>query len=97
MIRTSTKARVQKPADRALLAFILKNDPGAKTCYKHLLRMGAINIRSDYMLFRLPSDRYERAADPGAWHAFVPFKHTPNDGLHVCMIRHKDNSWEVHS
>jgi hypothetical protein len=93
----STKTRVKKPADRALMAFILKNDPGASECYKHLLRMGATNIRPNYMLFRLPNGRYEQATDPGAWHAFLPFKNNPNDGLTVCMIRHRDNSWELHS
>lgn len=96
----STKKRVKDVDSRMLLAFVLKNDPGAKECYKHLMRIGAVNIRPDYILFRLPyngGERWGQCPDPGAWNAFVPFRHNPNDGMSVCMIRHGEKDWSIHS
>jgi hypothetical protein len=96
MVSTYKRIRKDSPA-RALLAFVLKNDPGSKRCYKNLMRMGAVNIRPDYILFRLPSGNCGRADDPGAWNARLPIRGNLNNGITLCMIRHGENDWSIHS
>jgi hypothetical protein len=96
MVSTYKRIKKDSPA-RALLAFVLRNDPGAKRCYKNLMRMGAVNIRPDYILFRLPSGNYDRTPDPGAWNVSIPFWNNPNEVFHACMMRHGENDWSIHS
>lgn len=80
-----------RPECRNLLAFLLKNEVGAKQQFKHLRNLGARNMRHDTMLYRLPDGHYERCPDVGAWYAEC------RGGLFVAMIRRDDGSWTLHS
>jgi hypothetical protein len=79
------------PRYRALLAFVVKHDPGARAALRIMRRLGAQNMRADTILFRTPSGTYDQCPDPGAWNATV------RGGIHVCMIRRGPGEWSFHS
>ena len=78
--------------NRDLLAAVIRSEPGARAAYKHLLRLGARNIRPDYQLSRTATGEYVRSIDGCAWNATAL-----SAGIHVCMIRHGENDWSIHS
>lgn len=84
------KTHTVSPAHRNLLAFVLTTNPAARVQYAHLMHMGAKNIRPDTMLVRQPCGHYDRIPDPGVWHADVR-------GIHLCLVRHRDGEWSIHS
>lgn len=83
--------RLCKPEYRNLLAFVLRYDESARAMFRHLRKLGARNIRPDYILFKTPNGTYDRATDPGMWYADC------NGGLFVAMVRHGESDWSLHS
>ena len=84
------------PKYRALFMFILKYDTGnLRHTLKVLRRIGACFLHPDYILFRQPNGRHDRADDPGAWNGVA------NYDLSFCMIRREDCDgkveWTIHS
>lgn len=82
------------PQHRELLASLVKYSPGARAAVRHMYRLGATNLRPDYMLFRTEGGSYDRAIDPTAWNAEV------RGSIFVCMIRRQHNNeveWTLHS
>jgi hypothetical protein len=79
-----------RPEYRDILAAIVKHDPGGRAAVRHMHRLGATNMRPDYVLFRT-SNGYDRAIDPTAWYAEC------RGGIFVCMVRHGNNDWSLHS
>lgn len=80
------KSFVSKEA-RNLMAFTLAIDPTMSEQVRHLFRMGAHNIRPDYMYVRNGKGSYDRMPDPGAWNADI----TPQVG--VSLLRGRDGVW----
>ncbi len=84
------------PKYRDLFAFIIKYDKGnARNLLRIFRRIGASFVHPDYMLFKGPHDRYDRADDPGAWNGVA------NYDLSFTAIRREDCDgkveWTVHS
>lgn len=76
---------------RALLAAVVKAEPEAKRMLKILLRLGAQNMRCDYMYARMPDGSYQRCIDLSIWYADC------RNGIFVALVRHGDNDWNLHS
>jgi hypothetical protein len=78
--------RFKNEQARNLLRLTLAMDPTMTDMLRRMLRMGAHNIRPDYMLIR-KGDTYEQVDDPGCWIARL----TPYIG--VMLLRGKDGVW----
>ena len=71
---------------RGLMALTMEMDPAIKESLHQLFRMGAKDIRPDYMLIRRGIG-YQRQDDPAAWNATIP------GNLHVSLLRGRDGVW----
>ena len=81
---------------RDTLALVIRLEPQARKMYKHLMNMGAKNIRPDYKYVRQQDGKYEQMPDFDVWHCEV------RGGAHVAMVRHHNNDtgsgeWTLHS
>lgn len=76
---------------RLALAMVLRYEPSAREMFRVLRRLGAKNIRPDYMLVRNEQGTYDRLPDLKAWNANC------RGGLAVSMLRHGENDWSLHS
>lgn len=83
-----------KPGYRDLLAATLRAEPSAREMFRKLRNMKAKNMRCDYMLVRQEDGTYKECPDPAAWYAECDTVFGP---MFVCMLRHGDNDWTLHS
>ena len=87
-MKTDKVARFRSKEARALMALTLAMDPTMAGQLRHLFRMGAYDIRPDYMyVFNRYTGKYDRMDDPGAWNATL-FAH-----VGVSLLRGQDGVW----
>jgi len=87
-MNTDNRPRFRTPADRALMALTLALDPSMTEMLRRMLRMGAHDIRADYMyIFNPTTGKHDYMDDPGAWNARI------NQHVGVSLLRGKDGVW----
>lgn len=74
-------------AARKLMLTSLVMDPSMRPHVRKLMRMGAKNIRPDYMYIRNYAGVLDRVVDPAAWNAKI------NECIGVSLLRNSDGSW----
>lgn len=83
----NNKSRFKSPEVRNMMAFTLALDPTMAEGVRKLFRMGAHNIRHDWMYVRQPDGNYHRLPDPTAWNADI------NQHVGICLLRSRDGEW----
>jgi len=80
--------RFRSKADRDLMSVSLAMDPLAKEHILRLFRMGAHNIRHDWMyVLNRETGKYDRVPDPSAFNADI------NVHVGVSLLRTRDGQW----
>lgn len=85
-----------KREHRNLLRLTMALDPKIIPHLRTLIRMGVSNFRPDYMLLRdTETGTVTRLDDPGAWNGMIEPR--PYTSFSLCLLRHRDGTWSIHS
>lgn len=85
-----------KKEHRNLLRLVMAIDPKIIPQLRILIRMGATNLRPDYMLLRdHDTGEVTRLDDPGAWNGIIEPR--PYISMSLCLLRHRDGGWFLHA
>jgi hypothetical protein len=95
--------RFKNPQARQLMALVLALDPSIKGALRQLFKMGAYNIRPDYMyvsegrrseatIHNPQTEKYERTEDPCAWNADLDAFGRKN-AMGVSLLRSRQGEW----
>lgn len=89
----TTNKRFRNQETRNLLALALALDPSAKPMVKRLLKMGAYEIRHDWMyVLNKTTGQYDHLPDPSAFNANLDAFGRKNS-MGVCLLRSRDGEW----
>lgn len=90
---STTNKRFRNQETRNLLATVLAMDPSARPMVKRFLKMGAYEIRHDWMYVRNDqTGRYDQVPDPCAFNANLDAFGRKNS-MGVCLLRSRDGEW----
>lgn len=85
--------RFRNRETRNLLSFSMALDPTAVSCVKKLLKMGAYDIRHDWMyVLDQTTRKYDRVPDPTAFNASLDAFGGKNN-VGVTLLRSRDGEW----
>jgi len=85
--------RFRNQETRNLLALVVALDPTAAQTVKRFLKMGAYEIRHDWMYVRDPATgKYDRIPDPTAFNANLDAFGGKNN-MGVSLMRSRDGEW----
>lgn len=89
----TTNSRFKTEETRGLLALAVAMDPKVAPLVRQLFRMGAYNIRHDFMYVKNPkTGEYDHVPDPCAFNANLDAFGRKNS-MGVCLLRTRDGEW----
>lgn len=85
--------RFKNQAARDLMSLTLLLDPTMRTCLRQMIRMGAYNIRPDYMyIMSSTAWKHEQVQDPAAWNGDIDAFGGRNN-MGIMMLRTDQGEW----